>query len=908
MADETVNVVSPLGSVGSIPSADLERAQREGYRPASDEEVQHAQTMGKYGGLGGAALAGVAGAARGASFGLIDVAGAAFGLDEQLRGLREANPITSTLGEVGGSMLGLGKFAGGGLAARGLRTLSAPARAAIAIGEGVEGVAGSGLFGGVLRAGVEGGLFGLGSATTELALGDDDLTAERLASVLGQHVLSGVGLGAGVGLGFGVAGKVLRGAGSGAGYLVERALGSPTREGVEAVAEGTFGHAAPGIGERVVSALDGPVSVLTGAERGTLASLASPRAQEIAVNAEKVIAGHTDDFVAAMGAVRELEEEVGRQFSGGFKAGQVERLVRTGNEAQTMTAARAVLADMRSAVEDMAASPSRYDVGKWLTGKGGVSAQLADIEQRLAVAEQLGEATLRRAPGGSQRRLNELIGTFNRDLFMDLDGLKRQIGSRAMGYADRGVHGLSPQQASTWRRLQGLYEQRFAPVLEDAALWGDAAVAQAKINAPWKALLDVKLGQGATRGFESIFTSKTRSWEGAQNVLDRKKVDAFLGSITNPAESDGLKALNDWMGRTKDFVDTAAEHLDLEPALRKQVAELDGHLGKLTTARDKVVEAATLRNQLAKLDAADSKGNLIAGAAGLALGAGMLGPASAVGLGALNMLTRPGATIRRVVALRSIVDQYGAQAGQVVTKLFAGAGRQVARSAQPIGALRARVAERQERRQQYDTRTAQLRSYAQNPAKAREELAGALAPLATKAPRSAQMAVERWANAQNYLVTKMPAPVVSRYPMQPPMPPSDFDVDRFLKLQKAIDDPARALLDELDDGALSRETIDAIKDNWPAQFADLQEQVMGELTTMQAEGKAPPYRQRIQIGMLMGAPADPTLEPATMGFVQSTFVPPEITEAKQRHNMGAMAPKMATEMQTEAQRLGGRAA
>ena len=98
------HVISPLGVLGSVPASEIERAIAEGYREATPDEVTREQKREAYGGPGHTALATIAGAARGATLGLSDVALSSLGAGEALRAYREVSPYASVAGELGGTL------------------------------------------------------------------------------------------------------------------------------------------------------------------------------------------------------------------------------------------------------------------------------------------------------------------------------------------------------------------------------------------------------------------------------------------------------------------------------------------------------------------------------------------------------------------------------------------------------------------------------------------------------------------------------------------------------------------------------------------------------------------------------------------------------------------------------------
>jgi hypothetical protein len=130
-----------------------------------------------------------AGVARGATFGASDVVARAVGAEDTLRGLREANPITSTVTEIGGSLL-TGKLPGVSAAGRAGSAIAKTAEGASALTKVGRAAAGTA---------VEGAAFGAGSGVSEVALSADPLTLEHAVSTIGSHAFFGGAVGGAAG-------------------------------------------------------------------------------------------------------------------------------------------------------------------------------------------------------------------------------------------------------------------------------------------------------------------------------------------------------------------------------------------------------------------------------------------------------------------------------------------------------------------------------------------------------------------------------------------------------------------------------------------------------------------------------------------------------------------------------------
>ena len=185
-------MVNPsTGEQRSVAPEAVEEAKRIGFRPESEGEAivqgSRDRRMSDLDNPAGQVLAGAAGLARTVTGGASDVLLRGLGGGEFFSDVREAHPLVSGAAEIGGALLPVGVA---GYASKLGQKLGATAEGA-SLGEKV--VAGAKGYG------AEGAIQGFGQGVSELALSDDPLTAERIASVLTSNTLLGGGIGAGVG-------------------------------------------------------------------------------------------------------------------------------------------------------------------------------------------------------------------------------------------------------------------------------------------------------------------------------------------------------------------------------------------------------------------------------------------------------------------------------------------------------------------------------------------------------------------------------------------------------------------------------------------------------------------------------------------------------------------------------------
>lgn len=206
MPGETIRLVDSQGVIRDVPVEAAASALDAGWTiPTHGQELGRVAEQAReeeYGGAVGATKATLAGAGRGLTLGLTDVAARAIGGEDAaiaLEGYRDENPGLSIGGEIAGALAPI-VLSGG---------TYAPAALASAAGRGAARAAGAGLRGAIVGGATEGAIFGVGTGVSELALSRDPLTAERAASVIGSNALFGGATG---------------GALTGAGNLVEKGL------------------------------------------------------------------------------------------------------------------------------------------------------------------------------------------------------------------------------------------------------------------------------------------------------------------------------------------------------------------------------------------------------------------------------------------------------------------------------------------------------------------------------------------------------------------------------------------------------------------------------------------------------------------------------------------------------------
>lgn len=194
-----ISVVSPDGTMGTVPAEHAPDAFKNGYQYATPDMLSQEQDKETYGTTGQQALAGIEGAAQGVAGPLAPLAERTFGVNpEDIRKRAEQNPWTHGIGETAG--FGAGMFTGASEA-------SALGHAGEAVAEGVQhaitgGVAQSAahqiagrLAGGAARMATEMGLYQAGDEASKAILQDPNQTMGGAAANVGLSALLGGAVG-----------------------------------------------------------------------------------------------------------------------------------------------------------------------------------------------------------------------------------------------------------------------------------------------------------------------------------------------------------------------------------------------------------------------------------------------------------------------------------------------------------------------------------------------------------------------------------------------------------------------------------------------------------------------------------------------------------------------------------------
>lgn len=805
-ADKEANLVNADGKVvvfdDTSAAAELLADPSSGYRLASNDEVAADIERAEFSDIGSKAAALGEGALAGGTLGGYDLAvqggllGDNFAADSRARaehssGYRTAGEIggiiASSLATGGAGGAASGALKGASMAGKAARLASAPARGALALGRGAEGLAaralgqgGKSLLGKVTAKGaqmgvggaVEGALFGAGQEVSRASLDrtifeNPDLAAERIAMGAKNGALMGGAFGGGLGAG---GAAVTHGAGKVAAFA-KKAFNA---ESVETFIQGQAGQRSvkAAMGGRNAKALR---KLTKRAPGGTKLRPVEEQGQWM-LDKGIVTATSTGDDIA--GAAARVRRESGEAM---------EALVKRADEASAGSGinASALADDIMSKVDNFASNPVFKTEGKRL---------MKDLEP---ILEHLRTGEVSK------------IGLRVEDASMSFDDLwtlRRNMDEKASRASKMG-NDLNPFQDQI-EEVRGVIEDAFSKAGDDAlAGTGDDFAKQ------W---------QGSKEDYaRSVWADET-----AQNAVERDLNNRFfsasdygmgssLGMGTALAGGSGGASLA--VGMVSGMVHNVMRE--------RGSAFLAGTLDALGRARSGAGAAQAKAGQLAVRNAADGVLGRVVG------GAKRVSKASREGgtyLGVRFKSDRDAAAyqeLSRRVSEMSAPDSEHRQAGKQT-----GAASVQASMGASLDALAARQA---------------------------DYLSGKVRP------------THNQVGDGTFSHTRPPRV-------------SPADVKALKQAVERVENP-QTVLDKAAAGKLRRDDVEALKAVYPAVYEDLRQTVMDGLSEAET---LPAYQERVQLGLLLDLPTDPTLEP---GFVARTQQGAQEANAQQDQG-GKMAP------------------
>jgi hypothetical protein len=926
-----VNLVNEDGQVASVPIEQAASLIERGYRPESaDQAAGRLATTARneiYGGVGGTIAATGLGALRGASFGSSDALISGLGMQDDLQGFQEANPLASTIGEVGGAIAA--SFAAPeSLLARSPAGLAARAGSKIAaLGE--EGGALARAAYSTAGAAVEGAAQGAGAYVSDVALGNRELSADGFMGAMGKGALWG-----------GVAGGSLSIAGEG--LVAARRLfpkQEMTREAVQAAEQ---------IAKQEISSAVQDGETLAAGARDRLREIRAQRAamdietktklDAIAIRKAEELAAM--DVRAAEAKAQTAEAKLERAKNPGKrtrKALQEEEKGAPGvsdGEANTpglQSSTPAVEADdATTALErQLSATKQGLDAGKSLVDLSGrpsavnkqthiedaLNAEIAKVDPEAAKLVQ-GLNELEQSKGALDQWLDKYKGgsvsKFERNQATRdyADAMRPKEAGYYTSVPEGEGNALLPRgrqskwrgseeerllaDAETMRRLKPEEQLSADMAIEEQAARRSKKIArevteappepdhvQAKIEHAIKSKVDsidddVAESAHAINRFEAAHAHVTEALGPMAPTSAQVRAQAFR-EAQSAADQSAAKAT----AQTAEEIERAANVISLggEPAHAPGLRDLLGKgKGVADMAKDVGTAAEALR--MMGIDVPDPKNIPVVGPLlSMYLKARVLGKAfgrfggKVAGTAESTIAKKAAATRERVYAA---VDRMLETTGEVMKSAAwqaggpgAALGHVLFSDDKPKAKAYSSAGNIGTVAEQYLARSAELGA-AMRP--------GAIAQAVKQRIRTSDPAiVDAIVAAQErklrFLDAKRPKPAEPPVPMQIRMPwvPSKPEIMQWGRYIEAAEDPAAVLEQAAKGGHVSIEAVETLKTVYPTLYQEAQKRILERALDMT---DPIPYVRRVQLSILFDMPMDGSQTPEGAAFLQSSYAPP----------------------------------
>lgn len=830
-SENEVHVISPDGVLGTVPVSQVQQARDAGFSIPTGDALQtalakHAKEKREeqYGGISGMASEVGAAGIRGLTLGLSDPAllwatehlgskEARESLRERLESQKEANPTTSLISELGGTLaplaLSLGTSApaqAAGISARGaVRAAGFIPRAASFAGEQAEhgvahliGKGATGVFGKTAQkilphmalGAVEGPLYGVGHEISEAALGNTELTSEKLLAAGKTGAVWGVILGLGVSglerVG-GIAFDALKAKGlpadfsefisNKAGEKAFKAAGASKK--FSSLAEHVPGGA-PAIGNELLSIIPEATGKTFGRHSlEEIANIVEAKKNEIG---EKI--GSTVDELTSL---QKIEKPVEIQsFEGAKPANDVVAEIAKKHDALG---------------EEVAASADKVtDNGSKISvGPSAKDFLTAGNEYADSVRKKFGFASQAKAIDDALNEFKTIYGESENPMsFKSFWEAQRDFGKKIYRLPSDTLN-PTPQKEEL-QHLRGIMNNLFMTKVEQMS----AAAGTEHIN--------------LLKGFKEQYRKLTLASDMAQEALERKTANRSI-SLT-----DTIAAGSGFAGSMIAHGGAALSGVPGGLAM--------GALNKLIRTRGDAV-AADILNRVS------------------------------------NATQKLGF---RVPTTESVVSKLALISGEIdglITDAVGGAtatpstGKPVVMKGKPFPSYSRASAESNVLQENFAKAASSIKRIAPNQDALAENLSKATQHINAHAPKVSAGIASKASNGVAFLESKLPKGSIDPYSLTPSLDKfkvSDAEAAKFMRYYKAVTEPMSAMR-SLKEGHISKEEVEALQ----AVYPKLYQQITTEILRQVADKKTKiDYQKRLALGTMLGVQTDVTMSHAVL--------------------------------------------
>ncbi len=868
-APTAIPVISPSGETRIATPREAQALIGLGWQQDTPEVRAQMEAQNKAGLFSEDAKAFGAATARSATFGLSDIAAVKTGLatPERLSELRDYHPGATLAGEFTGVLAPLGAEAlaakaTGAIAtgaATAARVASAPVAAVTRAGELVEGgvhalianETAAKIVGMGARTAAEALAYNAGHNISESALGDYDLTAEKLLAHSGEAALFGGGLGLGMGAASVAASALFakaKAAGQGAAQMAS-----------DAYAAGVAKTAGADAGAEVGQLLDKPLQ---------------PGTAEASARKAKV-----DNFISA-----DAQDQLHRQVSE-----QLTDLTEAVDQAKRMVSAKRAeeTAKLAQSIEPAAAAQA---LDGWVGRVRETAREI--IEDPVMHSEVYGRDLLKIADHvenkiglgqsniTSAEQVFRLADDVKRTPLADLAEFKRDLTN-----ADRAVK-------NSVGKVRGLYDE-LAAHLENPELYGEAAARQQGINEAYTALIKAE-----DNDFARYFTKPGADGYGRE--IDVNKLLGVMRKLDTGREKNALDALTGYQQAASRFIDEAEK----TATATGEKFDAAGMRSLIEKSQKSIATASDAMSEQNKIRAQDMFGMAMKG---FMKDIGQL-PLVGAPVAAAANIVGAAASPYRVARMLSSIEGAALFADKAIDSAIAKFAKLPAESiGAKAGSLRDYQSPMQRQRVGDDNKkapdvraTAALRAIdhvnqvAADPLRAHDVLATKFAQLDDAAPNTKASLIATQLRVAGFLAEKAPKNPFAQYPgMQ--WSPSEIELAKFERYVEAASNPL-AVIDQMTSGYVTVEAAEAVKACYPKLFADIQGRFAARAVELRSSMT---YKQRMALSRVFGVAIDPTAEPAFGAWMQSQF---GAAEKPATHGGGGGVSKIPSQLSTPAEK------
>lgn len=835
-----------------------------------------------------------AGALRGATFGISDVALPQLGLatKQGLKEREEYNPNLSMAGNITGllgssfipfspvGLLGRGIYAGEkallGAASKVLPNIVAEsALGRLALKTGAKG----------LGSAIEGAAYGVGDIISEDALGDSKLTAEQMLAKVGTSAMYNGLLGSAlVPLGAGFS-KAINGAKAAYNGIKESILG----KFVPSAANDAAAVSRLGVGpkEPLPPGMVEPEANIANPE-GILHELANPEQAKTAFAEKPINTGFAPGEVPPP-TIPPIDRELGPfeksprdpEFVPGLftRASASVKAAMNGQEYSEIIDAMAQQMDTSKIMLSPAAKTKQigfirnqldtlYTTVENSVKKFYENARPLEVETLLGnmphgdaldALEPIisaGEGVLNKFKEKEVQYSPAMVSKFNDAVErVTSNALKAETGAGAYRAADefkRELDGIIKwdkknidyPDANTIEVLKG-YRSALRSTLENQNNWGEMAARQASLN---NAVSDWirATGKGSYLRKKLMEEVEKNVW-----VFGTVKMNTFMNMINSDRTQLSRRSLDNMWNAAGPLIDQ----------LEAGYLNAPGHTFPAKEIKDLITKSA---------DNAINSKNYVAskfGGQGYISDIGwgsILGGAKGAGLAAARAATDPVAAAKVLSTVEKISSGTVKSVDATAQYLFDKKNWGV-KIAAPIILQNAKETD-----ERYKEAVSTVKKFSQNGSNMMDMLQKNTQHLSIYAPKITEAVHNATVSATNFLASKIPV-MPMNYIFDGKNEPSDARKAQFVRYYDALDNP-HVLLDQIKSNYILPETVEAISKVFPEYFNYVKGQIATEMTNIMAHGKLElPFQRRVSLSKFLGMPLDSSMSIGQLSRTQQTL-------------------------------------